>query len=247
MPVSFDEILSQQRDAEKKKGGAAENQTVEPLPRRKPAPKDETVVEAPAVEEVSSDDIVEEDVSSDASAEVVPEYRESTSLEHQMSPGGGKSGGNKPKKKRIVGESVQIRDFPRELMSFVRAEFPSANNNTDALAAYIYVKLGNKVDVSDDIKDLAKTYNGDKTVQNLAQRTANLERTINEMKKQNDELLLLLSYIAFDRLGYRKEQAKSPREVNLLEAGVRDLMRRVTEQADIKRKEDAVSGGRPIR
>lgn len=246
MPVSFDEILSQQRDADKAKGGVSENQTVEPLPKRKPAPEDEEEVISVAEKSSSEEIIQNEDVDS-VSDEVQAEYRDSTELEPQISPGGGKSNPSRSKKKRVVGDSVQIRDFPRELMSIVRAEFPAANNNTDALAAYVLVKSEKNVNVPDDVKELASTYEGDQSIRNMDQRMKYMEKTIYDLRKQNEQIMLLMSYIAFDRLGYRKEQAKSPRDVNFLESGVGDLMNRLVEQANVKHNQDERAKGRPIR
>lgn len=56
---------------------------------------------------------------------------------------------------------VQVAGFPANLMKMVRADIPSATNNQDALAAWVYLKSGRRAEVSDKIKTLAADYKGD--------------------------------------------------------------------------------------
>lgn len=156
-----------------------------------------------------------------------------------------KSAGRKP---RIQSEFMQIRDFPRELVTFVRSEFPMATSNTDALAAYVYVKSGGTVSVPDSVKELAKQWDGNKSIESLSTRLDNTQKKLSEMDVLLKEMELLISFHLFDRLGFRKESPKDARSVDLLEQdGAYALMKRAKEQMRALQKQIDLKEGRPIR
>ena len=151
------------------------------------------------------------------------------------------------RKLRIQSEFSQIRDFPKELLTVVKSEFPMASNNTDALAAYVYVKSGGSVSVPDSVKELAEQWDGDRSVENLTARIEYLEKKSKEMVQMLEEMELLICFHLFDRLGYRKEMPKSLRSIDLLEQdGAYDIMKRAREQARQLRKQINMKEGRPI-
>lgn len=177
-----------------------------------------------------------------------PAYKSAMVLSPEASRGG--EAVRKPpsiRNKRVVSDIVQIRDFPRELMSIARSEFPNAQNNTDALAAYVFAKSGKNLDVPDTVRDLASKWEGDKSIANMEKRITAIERQGFLILQLMEEMQLMLSYVTFDRLGYRKENPKSVREVNFLEVGVADLRIRLQEQAKQQRNQKAIRDGRPIR
>lgn len=241
MALSYEEILEKQ--SQMQKGGVnSSNDTIE-IPKVRPI--DEKKEESKPAEEPPVEEAKAENEVTDVTTEV---YETSQKVEPQRSHTTSTSSRSaKARVGRKASEKSSIRDFPTNLLAIAKAEFPSAQNQTDALAAYVYVKSGKKVTISDEVQLLVDTWDGDNTVANLEKRVGSLENSVREMKKMLESLNLLMAYIAFDRLGYRNEQARSPRDVNLLENGVEDLMARVDEQADAKRKHDAVKNGRPIR
>ena len=170
-------------------------------------------------------------------------------------PGTGKSSSSngskkKPKQDAAKPQSsvVQIRDFPRSLMAVARAEFPDATNNSDALAAYLLAKSGrSNLDVPDSVSELVQNWEGDKTLENMEKRISALTGQMAIMLSLLQELELLMTFVTFDRLGYRQDMAADVRSVDFLESGVTDLMARVREQAKQLRKQEAIKNGRPIR
>lgn len=239
MGTQFDEQLSKTRALLGKDKEKDLDAVVPELPRTKPEIKKPTEEEALEAQEAGLN----------AASLTAPVYKDSTVLAPQAVRGGDDT----PKRAvpirraRIVGESVQIRDFPRELMSVARAEFPNAQNNTDALAAYVYAKSGKNLDVPDIVRDLASKWEGDKSIANMEKRITAIERQLFVLMQQIDELLLVSTYVAFDRLGYRKENPKTVRDINFLEVGVGDVRKRLQEQAKQDRKQKEIRDGRPIR
>lgn len=163
---------------------------------------------------------------------------------------GAKSSGKKKPKAETKPQSpvVQVRDFPRSLMAVARAEFPDATNNADALAAYVLAKSGrSNLDVPESVSELVQSWDGDKTLENMEKRVSALTGQMAVMLSLMQELELLMTYVTFDRLGYRQDMPTDVRSVDFLESGVTDLMSRVREQAKLLRKQEAIKAGRPIR
>ena len=142
----------------------------------------------------------------------------------------------------------QIRDFPRVLLAIARAEFPDASNNTDALAAYVLAKSGRaNLDVPESVAELVKNWEGDKTLENMERRLSALTTQNAVLLGLMQEMELIMTFIAFDRLGYRQSVASDIRNVDFLENGVTDLLERLREQTKALRKQEAIKNGRPIR
>jgi hypothetical protein len=235
MGLSYEEILEIQSQ---KGGNTAPDNVVPDIPKVRPKDEVKPSEEPPA----TTEDVAIEKSQTDVTTEVYDTSKKMTAQHTGTSSRSAKAHAG-----RKASEKASIRDFPTNLLAIAKSEFPSAQNQTDALAAYVYVKSGKNVAISDSIRELVDDWEGDHTVANIEKRVTSLENSVREIKKMLESLNLLMAYVAFDRLGYRNEQARSPRDVNLLENGVEDLMKRVDEQADTKRKHDAVQNGRPIR
>lgn len=150
--------------------------------------------------------------------------------------------------KKGKSDCVQIRNFPRDLMSAVRSEFPNANSNVDALSAYVLLKTNaDSSCVSDDVRELVSKYDGDKTAENTEKRLEHLEKQSKEMMSLLKELELVMSYIAFDRLGFRRDNPKDMRSIDFLENGVTDVIERLREQTNQFKRQESIKNGRPIR
>lgn len=157
-----------------------------------------------------------------------------------------------PKRKAaaLPGDTVQVPKFPKEVMKFVRQEFPDAKCNQDALAAYVYIKSGRAMTVSDDIKDLAKTYSGDKTIENMESRMKTLEDNIRALSKLAEETELALSLLLYDRYGFRQDSPSRPDNIDMLESGYNGVLavrERLRKSIALQKKQDNIRDGRPIR
>lgn len=137
------------------------------------------------------------------------------------------------KKSKKESSTTYLRAMPTALVNEARRLFPTAGNNTDAVAAYMAFKSGVTEDLTEDQLELVRGFKGEDPVVTVNERLSSLEK---QMKGQNmmlDELELAIGFLIFDRLGYRRESANGPADVNLLENGVDtliDSLRRYTRQ-----------------
>ena len=182
-------------------------------------------------------------------------FRDHCADESDFDPGDYVMGGNqtvvssrpvKSGRKAMPGSDMANMRLPRSLLNIIKTEFPSASNQ-DALAAYILVKSGEDVSVSPTVDILVENYKGDKTVQNIDKRVEHMEKQLNEMRTMLNEVLLAVSYLVFDRVGFRNENPSDPRSINFVENGMADLQQRLSEQSvQLKQYKDRKKG-RPLR
>lgn len=148
-------------------------------------------------------------------------------------------------------DTCSIKEFPRELIQKVRAMFPGATNNTDALSAFVVTFLGEDISVSDTVDNLVAEYNKNDPIVSVNDRLHNLERQSRLLVKGLSELELGLGYMIFDRLGYRNVQPVDARNADMLESNrsgaVMDIIERMREQAAQMIKQENIKNGRPIR
>lgn len=162
---------------------------------------------------------------------------------------------NKPKqskakaqqKKPKASDVTYIRDMPKSLVTEARAVFPSASNNTDALAAYVSLKSGNTEGLTDDQLFLVRNVKEKDPIQVMNSHLARLEKDIFKIFGTTKQLELVVGYLLFDRLGYRRENPNGPKDANLLEPGMEEMLDRIRTQADQYEKQENIRNGRPIR
>ena len=144
-----------------------------------------------------------------------------------------------------------LKDFPRSLMNEVRRIFPDARNNTDALSAFVIVNTGVHMYVNDTVQELVDEYTKEDPMMSVDDRLKFVEKQNRDLIKLVSELELGLSYMIYDRLGYRTQNANDVRSVDMLESNkagsVKDIVERLREQAEQMRKQDSIKNGRPIR
>ena len=144
--------------------------------------------------------------------------------------------------------TIAVPSFPKGLMHEVRNVYRDAANNSDALAAFVYAQLGNPdLPISDDIRELVKTGDGDNTLVNMEQRMRKLEDLMYTMSDLLREMELAIAYVAFDRVGFRRDTPNSPADINFLENGMSDAIRKLRTDAARKKVWDNSENGRPIR
>lgn len=129
------------------------------------------------------------------------------------------------KEERYVGEYSVLRDVPKELITECRRDFPGAKNNTDVLVAWIvaHASIEFVAQVSPYLTEsqvaLVSAWDASPEVsmQNSIDRIIRMLISMNERLDTNE---LMSAFLAFDRLGFRKENPPSPNMINFMENGV---------------------------
>lgn len=152
------------------------------------------------------------------------------------------------KQKRTSGaQGAHLRNVPHSVVIAARAEFPSASNNVDAVAAFVASRTGIYDDLTDEQCRLAKQSNREDPLVAVNKKLQSMEEMLAKQKEVNDELQLAVTYMLFDRMGWRRQNPKGPESVDFVEPGVTQLAQRLHQQtkqvADIERRRR----GRPFR
>lgn len=152
------------------------------------------------------------------------------------------------KQKRSSGaQGAHLRNVPHSVVTAARAEFPSASNNVDAVAAFVASRTGIYDDLTDEQCRLAKQSNREDPLVSVNKKLQAMEEMLSKQKEVNDELQLAVTYMLFDRMGWRRQNPKGPESVDFVEPGVTQLAQRLHQQtkqvADIERRRR----GRPFR
>lgn len=153
----------------------------------------------------------------------------------------------KPKSRRQRSEVVYLRDMPKSIVGEARRIFPTAGNNTDAVAVYIAYKSGVRDGLTDAQVELLDTTEVADPVVEQNQRLSHMERTMTNMVSMMQELEMAVSYMIFDRLGFRRENPDAPRQANMNEPGMTEMIERVREMGRQMRQQENRRKGRPIR
>jgi hypothetical protein len=153
----------------------------------------------------------------------------------------------KPKSRRQKSEVVYLRNVPKSVAGEARRIFPTANNNTDAVAAYIAYKSGVRDGLTDTQLELLDTTEVADPIVEQNQRIAHIENTMVNMSVMMRELETAMSYIIFDRLGFRRENPDAPRQANLNEPGMTEMIERVREMSRQMYQQEKRRKGRPFR
>lgn len=145
-----------------------------------------------------------------------------------------------------------VRNVPTMVLQQIRAEFPDAANQTDALMAYIVchgdgaVVDKAKLVLTEAQMDLVKSWGGS-SYSDIVQQISVIAKRMETMKHTSDIIEFLMSYIVFDRLGFRQSNPRSVQEADLREDGVMDVMIKAEQQVEgFQREKDNILG-RPIR
>lgn len=169
-----------------------------------------------------------------------------------------------PKAKRVkssdgnsekVGTS-HLRAVPSVLVQRVRAMFPAAANNDDAIAAYIYIKEGSpdSMPLPDSVFDAAESYTGD-TVTNSDLQDSILSEML-KLKKSNSIMMqklqaveMALAWNIFDRTGFNRDSYKDKaiKDMKFDVQGVSDMINQLESQSDLRTTREAYKKNRPLR
>lgn len=153
----------------------------------------------------------------------------------------------KSKSRRQRSEFVYLRDMPKSVVGEARRIFPTASNNTDAVTAYIAYKSGVKDGLTDAQLELLDTTEVADPIVEQNKRIAHVERTMTNIFNMMQELEMAVSYMIFDRLGFRRENPDVPRQANMNEPGMTEMIERVREMSRQMRQQENRRKGRPLR
>lgn len=153
----------------------------------------------------------------------------------------------KKQKRQSGAQGAHLRNVPHSVVTAARAEFPSASNNVDAVAAFVASRTGIYDDLTDEQCRLAKQSNREDPLVAVNKKLQSMEEMVSKQKEAIDELQLAVTYMLFDRMGWRRQNPKGPESVDFVEPGVTQLAQRLHQQtkqvADIERRRR----GRPFR
>lgn len=142
---------------------------------------------------------------------------------------------------------ASVRSLPAELVNEAKRLFPEATNNVDAVAVYMAYKSGISSALNKDQREMLKHVSDADPIVTLNERIEHIERGMTSMVALMQELELLSTFMVYDRLGFRVETPESPKDVNLNENGMKDMLARIREVARTVRLQEKYSSGRPIR
>lgn len=247
---------------------SAPAETTEPEKKEEPAPVQEPAAgvqsEPAQVSEENRPEPENRPVVQQEAQEDRSEVREVSEQAESLEPNKGHSEANeshvaeqpaaKPKNKhlfkrqaKVPGAGVTAKGVTDDVMRYVRLCFKDEAKYADLLNAYVYVTSQKAIDVPPDVKELAKSWNSKVTPDMLSQRIKDLENQLKSMTHLIRELELALSYLVFDKVGFRKQSPGAPNQVNFMEDGVRAVIGCLRTQTNrLEQKEDN-DMGRPIR
>lgn len=145
-----------------------------------------------------------------------------------------------------------FRNIPSNVIKAVRAEFCDATNNTDALMAYLACHGSGSVAeranacLTETQQQLVKNWDGD-SYSAIVKQIETLTKHLAKLSKTTDVIELLATYMVYDRVGFRNDNPRTPKDINLREDGVVDVVLAAEEQAKGFQYEKNTIQGRPIR
>lgn len=141
-----------------------------------------------------------------------------------------------------------IKDLPAGVIAIAKREFPDASNK-DALTAYVYMKSGKAFPVDAKIKKMVSRHNNanDVTFESLADNITAVQSRLDGLSLALTEMEIAVSYILFDRLGFRQGSVATVEGIDFLEGHMEDLLQNLRKTTITKVKQDAVKEGRKKR
>lgn len=167
----------------------------------------------------------------------------------------------KPVRKNRNKDFQDARGIHKSLINECRVMFPDLTI-PNAVSAYILVhsnldKSGSLDGVPEEVQEAVIEYtslHGDprgeyfKEMSEALSRIGQFTEVLNRNLVQNASMTeLALSYLVYDRLGFRDSTPSSPGAINFIESGVLDIKDKLGSDATKNRHEESIRKGRPIR
>lgn len=182
--------------------------------------------------------------------EAVPSQESLTELREQAKAEANKR--KRPQGKSHVGRKSRenkgssIRNIAPELMNAMRDEFPRARNNGDLIAAYIAFHSGLPLaSLDESVQELVADKQREDPLQEILGHLSKVTRDMVTLRHQNEELELVLAYILYDRMGWRRDNPTNPSRMNMVEGDIPELLSRMRQQSTQFRHQQAAKEGRP--
>lgn len=211
----------------KRHGGSSKSEQ-EPVSVPEPEPYGEDVPDVHEATSVSNNDTMQDGVLRDSSGK-------------KTVPGGRKA---PTVRKKVSKSSIQIRDFPRDVMDIVRGIVPGGNSYVETLLAYIYVTSPVKFDIPPNVQAIVEGYEQDDPQARILSEIRLLREQVKNVEMSSYRGTLASEYMLFDRLGFRKKDANHPSEVDYLEPGIEDMHIALENGAAQMKKKDNIRHGR---
>ena len=137
-----------------------------------------------------------------------------------------KRGRGRPKtrKSEKVSESIPMSrvDLPTSLVRMAAAQIPAASTNSEAVAAWLFAKSDQMVDVPDYIKELSRSCTGDQTVNILKDMNEHMAAMDSRMRSFNalsdgkmQELWYMMAYLMLERMDELQSPAMAKLDLSL--------------------------------
>lgn len=148
-------------------------------------------------------------------------------------------------------ETCQIRNFPKSLMKMIKQTFPDVPH-TKAVAAYVYANRDMELeidygDIPKDVIELANSIDKFKKISDADKNMRKINENIRQLNEVSEDIMLALSYLVYDRSGFRMTVPQRPSEIDFLEPGVQEVTKKLEKTAELIRKEKKYQEGRPKR
>lgn len=183
----------------------------------------------------------------EAKPEFKPEQKATNKVEPEANKPVLKSKAEVIRKSKSRSGGIYLRNVPNSLVAETRRLFPQANNNTDAVTAYIAYQAGIKEGLTPTQLELLDNVQVEDPIAEQRDRISHIERILATIVNMMRELEIASSYMIFDRLGFRRENPNSPRQTNINEPGMTDMIERIREISQQMRRQENIKKGRPIK
>lgn len=147
-------------------------------------------------------------------------------------------------RKKITKSTIQIRDFPRDVMDIIRGIVPGGNSYVETLLAYIYVTSPTKFDIPSNVQDIVDRYEHDDPSARILKEIRLLREQVRDVEIASYQGTLASEYNLMTSLGFRNDKATNPSDINYLEPGVEDMHIALENKAKQLKKKDNVRRGR---
>ena len=147
--------------------------------------------------------------------------------------------------------TVQLRDFTRSLTLMARQMFPDAQSNTKAVAALMYANRDMNSafdydDVPEDVIELAARCDTFRNQENIVRNLQKLDSIVHSLVGGEEVLLYAISYLIYDRLGFRQDSPVNPADTNFNVKGMNYLQDNLMQATARYKKEREYNEGRPL-
>ena len=146
-------------------------------------------------------------------------------------------------KRRVTKSTIQIRDFPRDVMDIVRGVVPGGNSYVETLLAYIYVTSPVKFDIPANVQEIVDAYEEEDGLTQVFKEIRLLREQMRNLEVTAYQGTLASEYHLFRSMKSKNPDA-SYSDVDYLTPGVEDIHIALEETAKQLKKKDNNRHGR---